>query len=359
MRQRLALDLLPALTHWLNRLERWLRLNREIIEQRLDQALQMTVRGIEAVARVALTAGRSVQWLSQQLERLTGVGAGGQIAAIGLGAAALLATRHPVLAAMGALLIVLDDVRAFVDGDDSALGWALDWLDRKLEELGTSFEEWGAAVEDVLAPVIDSFRALEAILNNITELLNSIGDRPRALQQLDDEGPEWPTGSGGWLRQLERLSPSGLSARLLEEAAKLLEGRSAAPPGSGQTTRELMGEILMGPSGLIGRIMSELGISAIGSAEAAPDSDPVPWLNQIMGGLDELSSGLKPGDTNVTRNVDFNQTVNTTINQNVSGATAPERAGEAVGRHAGEAGRRAADIAAQEPSLDSLAIPVP
>lgn len=130
LRTSIALDMMPALTGVLERLNDWYLVNQAIVRQRISSALEFGTRAIESFGATAWRVAGAIEWLSKKITDLTGLTSGDQMKLLGAGAAGWAAMRHPVLAGLAAAFLMLDDLRAYMEGEDSLIGKFLDELDK-------------------------------------------------------------------------------------------------------------------------------------------------------------------------------------------------------------------------------------
>lgn len=130
LRRSIAIDMMPSLTRFLEGMNAWYLANQAVIRQRLDTVIKHGERAIQSFGWTAMRAADGVAWLSKKIEDLTGLTAGDQMKALGAGAVGWLAMRHPVLAGLAAAFLMLDDLRAYTEGDNSLIGKFLAELDK-------------------------------------------------------------------------------------------------------------------------------------------------------------------------------------------------------------------------------------
>lgn len=331
--------------NYFNRLDREGTLDRvaKSISDGLVGALQTGERWFRGAARAVDFLRERFVHLSQAVERLTGLDMGSQLTALSAAALVTVARANPVLAALTATLLVLDDYLTYLDGGESIIG------------------KWVDEAEKLPEP----FRTLHAILTEIRDVMADIAD---AVERFKQSFSLPGVAAAGWVNDPRVAEAFGADPAQVAVAQKALGrvGRSSSPKSSlGRAVWDWFTAGLDDPfrQADVGNLAfaSALGVGQQKSG-GQDDFAEVKILNadeiagMISGAFERVQGGdVQPGDmvNNYTRNVDFNQSNSVTIHQTVSGATAPGAAAGAVEGALDRSGRRAADIAAQEPGPDT------
>lgn len=190
VRSTVALDMMPALTGLLDRWNDWFVLNQAVVRQRMSTVIDFGARALETFGDTAMRVAGSVEWLSAKIAELTGIGAGGQMATLGAGVVGWLAMRHPVLAALAAAFLALDDIRAYMEGDKSLIGDFLDHLSDVEKEIA-AFREGPDAPITWLDQVIQA-------LQNYDEALQRVIGAPPALAMPRIDWTVWSALEPTW-----------------------------------------------------------------------------------------------------------------------------------------------------------------
>lgn len=222
LRHAIGVEAMPFLMKWMDGLETWYKANQAIIRQNLAHVMSGIGRGVDTVGQFALSAGKSIRWLSEQIEELTGIGAKGQAGLLGAGAVAWLASRHPVLAALAAAFLILDDYRAYLEDEDSLIGdffAALDKVDARLDEArarqNALLAEQGKPplldltwIEQAIQQLRSWDEALQAIIGPPPEIL-----MPRLEWNIPDAlAPIWRQFESWWNRLSEGFYNAGANS---------------------------------------------------------------------------------------------------------------------------------------------------
>lgn len=193
LRNEIGTALAPAVTELLEGMTRWVRANRELLSQRLTDAvfyLTIAVRKLNAavqliggwdviLANVATGAGMllliaNLGRVQAALSAIRVVAAGVQVA-LGLIGLEVSVALSPVLLLfagfifyLGLMALAVDDFLTFWRGGQSVLGANLDLLERFIPGFGALRELFGALI-DLVVTVIDNFgRFKDAILTGLS-----------------------------------------------------------------------------------------------------------------------------------------------------------------------------------------------
>lgn len=197
LRNQIGAKLLPVATQLTEAIVDWFKANRDVIGQRIDRAIESIVRGIEfmlaswrevnrfvedeiggwgeifdaigiAIATLATSAGiiALITILSSIGPIMTGIGA-----AVGAISWPFVLAAGLIIAAVGLILLALEDFKVFMEGGDSVIGRFFDQFGRADEvragfkRLYDSAVKFGTALSDVLTPAADGLgKSIKSVL---------------------------------------------------------------------------------------------------------------------------------------------------------------------------------------------------
>lgn len=208
MATRIVLDALPALQGLVERGDKWLKQNKELIRDKAGHIFQGFAAGVESfyqgllkVIRIFDPLRKKIKDLLPDMEtwELVAHGVRGALFALAVIFAPLLIKFALLAAAVAAVVLIFDDLYAFLNGEPSGLGLAIDYLNQNFPELielagaakkrlGEFGEILGDIAYDHVRPLLGS---LKKSMNEFGEglgdkLYDSFGGLDEIRAKLDD-----------------------------------------------------------------------------------------------------------------------------------------------------------------------------
>lgn len=311
----------------------WLKVNKELIQQRVDQVLQVINNTIEGVVR---TLGFIISgW--QQLGEVLGPVASGLLLVTGILLALIAILGAPVvlfLAISAAIGLVIDDLVVFAQGGQSAFGLLIDkvkeFAERAGIDLGGFFDFFAKGWDIAAKAASDAWDTIlevaEPVIEKITELVKDIFDfdKDGAISDFKEVVDKVRSFLAKLLQNpLVKVLIASITARLGaaagefagEQLARLIPKGRVGRAIEGATGVDVVGEFSKFVAGSIGKLVGA-GVGAVGGFQGAGALGQALELPVPPGG---------GGGTSITTGA-------TEMTFNISGAGQPEQVASEIGK---------------------------
>lgn len=232
----ISVSLLPAMSDSLDAFTKWISANREFVSGAIKQVVDGVTKGFEMFgAAVSYVLGLVMDFLGPMDSLAQGLDATNAIAltvavALGAIAAAVLAATWPVLAitaAIGALVLIFDDLYAAIQGQPSVIGsWvaafqeAYPGISGVLSGIFDLVSKLASLFVDVLGPAFS--RGAEVASAAFTFILDTLMDALGAIEALIMGSDPFEVMGDLFQKQVDRIL--GLAKTLGEGVLSLIDG---------------------------------------------------------------------------------------------------------------------------------------